>query len=363
METCEVSKPFLSFLKEILKPESLLLESAVAKLYTATHDSKRWHYTNQWGVLCLIKEPNSSGAYLALFDYFTFELLFTSELYFNFSQEFLSLNPLFYYFEIENFTFVGLSFANEAQAKKLCDAISKLEIQVPNSSLNQLKKKQFDKMKVLSSQKKTKTSILLPPFSLLLAADNISPNFPFETSPDQEYHLSRKKALLFDPRRGSIRIDCVPKDWKDVFAKAGIDKTLLSDPQTSQLITSTIFQARRDSLLSESSDASHSIQNIPPPPPLLLTNPPPPLLSPIPEEEKLPHYHNADLNHPSLEEELLLLKKKLHSETSFSEISNPSPEEKTSLVDLLRKAVQDRRAALTKNDNSSSEESPWSDSD
>ena len=63
------------------------------------------------GILCLVADRKLHSRYLRLYDINTYDLLFQTELYINFHQDYRELTDNFHCFPLEKVV-VGLEFAN-----------------------------------------------------------------------------------------------------------------------------------------------------------------------------------------------------------------------------------------------------------
>lgn len=120
MET--VTEAQLNNIKLKLTGDSQVLIATVAKLYTNDGTNHNWLYSNLAGAFCIVVDPDLHAVLLRLYDLNSYEVLFETELYYDFNDYLLELNSCFYCFPIEAGQ-IGISFAKAGEARNFAAKI------------------------------------------------------------------------------------------------------------------------------------------------------------------------------------------------------------------------------------------------
>lgn len=124
------SKNLLKIIQEKLVGGSQVLTAGPAKLYTNDGSNHKWLFSNLEGVFCIVSDPTLYTLLLRLYDQYSDEVLFETEMYYDFSDHLLELNTCFYCFPIEAGQ-VGVDFVKAGEAK---DFANKAKEVCPKSS-------------------------------------------------------------------------------------------------------------------------------------------------------------------------------------------------------------------------------------
>lgn len=111
-----VSEDQLANIKLKLIGDSKVLAATVAKLFTNDCTNHNWQYSNLAGAFCIVSDPDLHAVLLRLYDLNSYEVLFETEMYYDFCDYVLELNPSFYTFPIDAGQ-IGVSFAKTNEAK------------------------------------------------------------------------------------------------------------------------------------------------------------------------------------------------------------------------------------------------------
>ena len=110
-----VSQDFLSEINKVLSDTSTIICSAYAKLFTNDYKSIQWRDSLLSGVLVLLVERSLQTFLIRLYSFGKFEVIFETELYYNFAEAYLQLTDLFYSFPVPGGQ-IGLTFQGRVSA-------------------------------------------------------------------------------------------------------------------------------------------------------------------------------------------------------------------------------------------------------
>eukprot|EP01017_Pseudomicrothorax_dubius_P047512 TRINITY_DN854_c0_g1_i7.p1 TRINITY_DN854_c0_g1~~TRINITY_DN854_c0_g1_i7.p1 ORF type:complete len:358 (+),score=112.53 TRINITY_DN854_c0_g1_i7:989-2062(+) len=264
MATLLVDPDVTGTIKKVTTDRATVVCQTIAKLYTCNGDREPWIYSNLWGVLCLVFDRGIGKiCFLRLFDYATQELLFDTELYFNFKDFYYEAAPTFHYFEVSN-GFIGISFTSIDEASKFKRNIQQFSpVPEPVVDAKPVKKEGggiFDFFK--SSKPEPKALEISKPKSL-------------------EMNISLRQGLT------GIEVKVFNPTLKDILKNAGVKKKDLLDQETFSMIFGVLNEVLNPKPVEEAKAPTPA----PPPPPAAPTGkvqinnkapPPPPLLLPPP---------------------------------------------------------------------------------
>ena len=149
----------LQVLNYVVGQKVTILTSAVVKLHHANKQDKKWIYTDLCGGLCLIMNRELGGvAMFRMYDLNCFELIFETELYYDFDKYYCELNDFFHCFEVPGNFLIGFSFADSDEAAKFKSDISRY---TPKSDIMQLEDKLKKRDANISAKKIITSKVIL----------------------------------------------------------------------------------------------------------------------------------------------------------------------------------------------------------
>lgn len=391
-----LSPALTGILAKLNGEKASVVASYLTKIYIASSQSA-WTYTNLTGLLSLVIDRGQGGAYfLRLFHPETLELIFETELYYNFVllNDYKDKIPAFYYFEV-SFGFIGLQFVSEDQAEAFR---KKLPSNHPKMEEKELKKIYKEKVEKKSEGFFSKAK-----------------NFLFGDKSEKKEDISKPKnvqqmmSIKFDNTKGTFDLQSMTPEMKKIFKNAGIEKKDLLDKDLAPILFEKILselnkaepaplpevkQEAKPEIKKETTASAPVKTNNPPPPPpppgINLNIPPPPMINlnipkapainininnpaSVTKEEKktnptpkpAPEGDRGDLLKQIRDGINLKTVEKNEKDNNMLAVKmdNISKKVEQSLTLTLAQAIAERRKQITKNDYSSDEASPWSDDD
>jgi hypothetical protein len=224
----------------ILGSDKQLISMAQVRLYTSTKENENseenitqncdeWLFSNLEGNLCYVLDFNKKTRYLRLFQKITFQLLFSMEIYQNFSNFYTQIDPFFHCFEINN-AFIGLQFLELNSANNFLLMIKKLNDQIVKIML------ESGSMKVKESRKEKKKKV----------SENceiLKKNFGSEGKYGKEYcedcmeickpiFYELLNFMSYNRESKEFEVGTVPKEFRNLFKNMGIKKHMLKKADT-----------------------------------------------------------------------------------------------------------------------------------
>jgi WH1 domain len=157
-----VSQDALNEINNKLSDSSTVISSAYAKLYTTDNKSGQWKDSLLFGVLVIIVERTLQTVLIRLYDLEKFEMVFETELYYNFASFYHRLSKLFYHFPVTG-GHIGFSFSDEIAGESFYEQIKiyspkeKLKSNKSEHDLSDVKPTWLDKLKQKVLKKKQKS--------------------------------------------------------------------------------------------------------------------------------------------------------------------------------------------------------------
>jgi len=225
----------------ILGSDKQLISMAQVRLYTSSKETNNseeedlfinndeWLYSNLEGIFCYILDFSKKCRYFRLFENTTFQLLFQMEIYQNFSNLYIAVDPQFHCFEINNF-FIGLQFSDLNSANNFHLMIKKLNDQIVQMMLDS------KGMKVKESRKEIKNKFYNN-------CEIIKKNFGAENKYNRDYCedcMEIRKPIFYEMlnfmsynrEKKEFEVGNVPKEFRNLFKNMGIKKHMLKRADT-----------------------------------------------------------------------------------------------------------------------------------
>jgi hypothetical protein len=222
----------------ILGPERDLINMTSAKLYSSNREGLKWLYSDLEGIVCFILDYKTKSKHIVMFDYSTYELLFSIEMYTNFTKYYQSIADDFHCFEIGN-GFLGLKFSEIKEAEVFMLTISKFKDEFSNmlfECYNKNNIKKLERKKVLEYCNILKEKFQAKnTFDESYIEDGCTINKPkyFEFLNNINYDSEKKR---FD-------VENISDEFKALFRGIGIKKSDFKNPEVALTIVKTIVES------------------------------------------------------------------------------------------------------------------------
>ena len=210
------------------------------KLYTSDIEGQNWLYSDLEGMLVFVLDQKKKTRFLSLFDTYSFENLFSYELYNEFENFYMNLSPSFSCFEI-NGGFVGLEFENEIDCNKMLNSICKFNDNFTQEwfKLNNNIDNNFEIID--NNQINTENCYKL-----------LKENFPGNNKFDEKYlddgmqiikarNLEILSGINFNQEKKEFEINNISNELKDLFDSIGVKKNDFKDTNLAFQIFKTIM--------------------------------------------------------------------------------------------------------------------------
>jgi len=188
----------LKNLNKKIPQTSSIVASGISKLYLNEDHNDTWSDPELEGLLTLVIDRNLQTSFVKLFDANNYDLLFETELYYDFFSHYKALEQNFFCFPLQNCQ-VGVYFKDSQTAQTF------------SAKLNQF-----------------------------------SPNLPqkrdSETEISQPYAAQLISSLVWDPLNQSFNLNYLSDQIKRVFKNAGIKENELEESKTATTIFSEIVK-------------------------------------------------------------------------------------------------------------------------
>ena len=232
------------------------------KLYTSDIEGKNWLYSDLEGTLIFVLDLKNKTRFLSLFDSYSFENLFSYELYNEFENFYMNLSPVFSCFEI-NGGFIGFEFENEIDCNKMLNTICKF---TDDFTENWFKNNNLD-FEILENNK-----INAENCNLLL-----KDNFPGNNKFDEKYlddgmqiikarNLEILSAINFNKEKKEFEINNISNELKELFDSIGVKKNdLIKDTNLAFQIFKTIMIGMAGNKINKGNEELMIQHKFPPP--------------------------------------------------------------------------------------------------
>ena len=227
----------LTCLSHVQKIEEIFFN---VKLYTSDTEGQNWLYSDLEGTLVFVLDMKKKTRFLSLFDTYSFENLFSYELYSEFENFYMNLSPVFSCFEI-NGGFVGFEFENEIDCNKMLNSICKFTDDFTEEwfKLNNNIDNNFEIIE--SNQIKPENFYKL-----------LKENFPGNNKFDEKYlddgmqiikarNLEILSGINFNQEKKEFEINNISNELKELFESIGVKKNDFKDTNLAFQIFKTIM--------------------------------------------------------------------------------------------------------------------------
>ncbi|OMJ91681.1 hypothetical protein SteCoe_5708 [Stentor coeruleus] len=198
-----VSEEILNEINEKLSDTSTIISSAYAKIYSNDFKSTVWKDSQLSGVIVLIVERSLQTVLIRLYDIDKFEMVFETEMYYNFKSHCSKLSPEFYSFPISGGQ-LGINFVDSSSGTEFFKYIS---IYSPKEHLSSRKSEHKVLLENENWLEKLKKKVLKKK----------------ETIEDKKMEISKPYAVQmvshveWDDKRGVYILDSLPGDLRRIF--------------------------------------------------------------------------------------------------------------------------------------------------
>ena len=232
------------------------------KLYTSDFEGKNWLYSDLEGTLIFVLDYKKKTRFFSLFDSYSFENLFSYELYNEFENFYMNLSPVFSCFEI-NGGFIGFEFENEIDCNKMLNVVCKF---TDNFTEDYFKNNNFEYEIIENDEINPENCSKI-----------LKENFPGNKKFDEKYlddgmqiikarNLEILSAINFNKEKKEFEINNISNELKELFDSIGVKKNdLIKDTNLAFQIFKTIIIGMAGNKINKGNDELIFQHKFPPP--------------------------------------------------------------------------------------------------
>ncbi|CAG9316024.1 unnamed protein product [Blepharisma stoltei] len=313
-----ISEEIIKELNEKIAGTCTLIATASAKLYANDGKNQSWRDSGLYGAICLIIDRILQTTLMRMYDLNTFDLIFETELYYDFFNFYDQLSQSFFCFPIPGGQ-IGIYFCSPNEAESFKQKIRSFSPKPENQKFEDSKSKNTKKSKKQQNEEEN-----------------------FEIS--QPYAVQLMGRVIWDSTNKCFNLDQLSQDLKRIFKNAGIRKSELRDSRTAAVIMEEIVRSR---------SATRTLS---------LSKEPQPEIKIIPDEEDK-QFEEIIRKQTLYEAQMELIRHMSNARKATLQKEMPErSEDEVVFTNYLAAKIAERRAELTKYD-LEEESSDWSDSD
>jgi hypothetical protein len=207
------------------------------KLFSSNSEGVRWLYSDLEGILCFVLDYQTQTKHIVLFDFKTYEILFSMEMYADFTSYYQKIADDFHCFEVGH-GFLGLKFSEIKEGdvfllaiSKFKDEFSKILFQGYNKNIkNNTRKRAQEYCNIIKEKFQAKNT-----FDESYIEDGCTINKP--------KYFEFLDSINYDSEKKEFELANISNEFKSMFKDIGIKKSDFKNPEVALTIVKTIVES------------------------------------------------------------------------------------------------------------------------